>query len=720
MIIRFGSRQVWGLAEETLTRLGTINKMPEGLDSALAESFREQQVPQLLAQTLRERFFIRPDERDDILTSLQRVAPGVERLIIVEADHICEHIFDLLGSAPTSLGEKIDWHADFKTGHRWSPKTYYKRIHPAHYPGGYDIKVPWELSRCQHFARLGQAYWITGDEKYAREFVAQVEDWITSNPWPFGVNWASTMDVAIRVVNWLWGLCFFSKSDSLTEEFLLQLSKSLLIHGHHITGNLEGSPDDPNTGNHYLSNLVGLVYLGICCPYFNEAESWLTVGLRQLWNEMFKQVTPDGVDRERSVAYHRLVTELFLSAILLCQINDIEVPVLVRARLERMLEFIYSYTKPEGTVPIIGDADNGRVHRLAVWEDLGREWTDHRSLLAVGAVLFDRQDFARVAGDQWQEAIWLLGQRCEQKLAQRRFNPCAAPVSDLVSVEPASRAFPDAGIYVMRADSLYLINDAGPVGKNGYGAHAHNDTFSVELSVGGKTMIVDPGTHVYTADYEARNQFRSTLSHNIAMVDGEEINRFSAASLFRMQEDAHPRVLRWSSNSSSDFFEGEHRGYERLSQPVTHQRLIYLDKLARFWILRDYFLGVGSHAFEIFFHFDLGIEIALPSGHPGAIHARHSCGTQLYLAPLFAPHELKVGVDEGWVSKSYGRRTKAPVACYSVGGEVPLELVFGIYPCGDAHSPQVNLVDVVQQLRTAYAIVTKKREAQSGAGSTND
>ena len=107
------------------------------------------------------------------------------------------------------MGEEIDWHIDFKSGHRWNTSTYFKRIQPAAYPGGFDIKVPWELSRCQHFSRLGQAYWLTGDEKYAQEWVAQVSGWIETNPWPYGVNWASTMDVSIRIINWLWGLAFF-------------------------------------------------------------------------------------------------------------------------------------------------------------------------------------------------------------------------------------------------------------------------------------------------------------------------------------------------------------------------------------------------------------------------------------------------------------------------------------------------------------------------------
>jgi hypothetical protein len=91
-------------------------------------------------------------------------------------------VFDLLGSGPCSLTEKIDWHVDFKSGFRWDENSFYMDLHPAKYPGGYDIKVPWELNRCQYFAWLGQAYWLTGDEKYAEEFRSQVEDWITTNP----------------------------------------------------------------------------------------------------------------------------------------------------------------------------------------------------------------------------------------------------------------------------------------------------------------------------------------------------------------------------------------------------------------------------------------------------------------------------------------------------------------------------------------------------------
>ena len=484
------------------------------------------------------------------------------------------------------MGQKIDWHVDFKTGHRWNPKTYYKRIRQATYPGGYDIKVPWELSRCHHFVRLGQAYWIMADEKYAREFVAQVKDWIENNPWPWGINWACTMDVAIRVVNCLWGYHFFKESPSLSDQFRMAFYKSLLIHGRHIWRNLENK--GTSTNNHYLADLVGLIYLGILCPEFKEAAEWREFGLRELWREMPKQVYSDGVTFEASIAYHRLTTELFLSPILLCRFNSIPVPAEVMARLGKMLEFIMYYTKPDGTVPLIGDADNGRLHRLAAWAEPEREWLDHRYLLAIGGVLLRRNDFARAAGDQWQEAVWLLGQEANDFRQE-------IEGQGLLPLQLGSRNFADSGFYVIRDDGLYVIVDAGWNGQGGNGGHAHNDTLSFELYLNGQTWISDPGTYTYAADYAARHRFRSTAMHNTLQVDDEEQNRCVARELFKMSEDARPTVLEWRVSDKEVVLVAEHGGYGRLPSSVVHRRELHLDKVSRQLKTRDFILGTGQH-----------------------------------------------------------------------------------------------------------------------------
>lgn len=620
------------------------------LRAALIPSLQDSQaLLSFLCAGERPCFFIDARQREAVLAAFRHHCPMADTLTLVAANRACDHIFDLLGSGPTRLGDRIDWHKDFKTGHHYNPRQYYANIHPANYPGGHDIKVPWELSRCQHFAWLGQAYWLTSDERYAQEFVAQVTDWIKQNPPKLGVNWTTAMDVAIRAVNWLWGYAFFRLSPSLSDEFILKFHQSLLVHGRHIRANLEWS--ETLTGNHYLSDIVGLLFLGVLCPQFREAAEWRAFALQELWREMPKQFYPDGVSFEASISYHRLAAELFLSAVVLCQLNNIPVPTTVMERLEKMLEFVQHYTRSDGSVPLIGDGDNGRLQRLKVWANPEREWIDHRHLLAIGAVLFDREDFGRAAGDEWEEAIWMWGERASA--FKERLNQSSP-------LDPAlrSRAFPEGGVYIMRDHDKHLIVEAGPNGQNGNGGHAHNDTLSFELYVGGQAWIVDPGTYVYTPDYAARNQFRSSVGHNVVVVDQCEINRIDKRELFSLANDALPILQVWDSSEGREILVAGHTGYQRLKPPLTCRRLFWFDKQAGRWLIRDDVRGEGRHTYQAYFHLapcqaEIDGSLVWLVSRPG------TPGLALYFVGL--PPGSMITCMDGWISTSYGRQTRAPV-----------------------------------------------------------
>lgn len=363
-------------------------------------------------------FFFDPEDRKKIVDTIKKEYPTTITETITSADEVCDHIFDLLGSGKTKLDDEIDWHLDFKSGFRWNPKGYYLGTSKhVTLDDDSDVKVPWELSRCQHFVTLGKAYWYSKEntaqnaerkvdaEKYAREFASQIESWISQNPVELGVNWTCTMDVAIRAVNWIWGYYFFVDSPSLTKEFKIKLFKCLFLHGRHIINNLEFGLV---RGNHYLSDIAGLIYLGILFQETKEGKKWLETGLNALKEEMQFQVYPDGSDFEGSISYHRLVTELFLSTTLLCLKNGISFPQWYMSRLEKMIEFVMYYTKPDGKAPQIGDNDDGRLHILSNYGNWDR--LDHRYLLSIGAALFKRQDFKIAAGEFHEEAFWLLGE----------------------------------------------------------------------------------------------------------------------------------------------------------------------------------------------------------------------------------------------------------------------------------------------------------------------
>lgn len=616
----------------------------EGFRAALTSEFRAEKV---VAEWIRSgqgpTFFIHHSQCNNIVAAIRKHFPELEKTTIAAADRVCEHVFDLLGSGPVQLGEKIDWHVDFKTNHRYNPQAYFADIHPAAYPGGHDIKVPWELSRFQHIPWLGEAYWFTGDEKYAREFVAQVTDWIERNPSEFGVNWTTSMEAAIRLVNWFWGLAFFRGSPTLTDEFLTELAKSFLAHGRHIFRNLERH--DTYTGNHYLADLVGLIFLGSLCPYFKEAENWHKFGMVELWKEMDKQVYPDGVDFEASIGYHRFVTEFFVSAVVLCQLNQLEVSGQVLERLEKMLEFVLHYTKPDGTVPLFGDFDNGRLQRLKVWGEADREWLDHRFLLALGAVIYGRDDFGQGAGDQWEEAVWMLGERA---LTAKE----ALESKSLELLKLPSRSFPVGGIYVMRHGDLYLAVEAGSNGQNGNGGHAHNDTLSFELFAGGQSWIIDPGTYAYSGDFEARNTFRSARYHNGLLVDGREPNQIDKVALFSLPDAISPEVDAWRSTSESDIFSASY-----ISVPSTRvKRTFVLDKQQNCLLIQDEVVSPGQHVLEAYLHCaPARLKVA-----DNVARVEQSNGT-LVVKVLSGAADFLLSEAAGSLSYSYGLQVQAPV-----------------------------------------------------------
>ena len=606
-------------------------------------------------------FFLDPGARCRAVESVWLNYPEAIPATVDAAERICAHRFDLLGSGLTDLGPQIDWHRDFKRGYRWNPRAFSAGLRYGNVIGA-DVKVPWELSRFQHLATLGKAYWLTSDDRYATEFVAQLTHWMAENPPQFGVNWACTMEVAIRAFNWLWGYAFFHDAPQVTPAFRRALAGSLLAHGRHVRQNLERGADGI-TSNHYLANLVGLVGLGLGCPIFRESQPWREFALAETFHEIERQVHADGGDYESSIPYHRLVSEMFLAVAILCRRNDVALPAPFSERLQRMLDFTLWYTKPNGLAPQVGDADDGRLHILAGYQ--GWDPRDHRHLLATGGAFFARQDWLRAAGPKTEESFWLLGTP-----------PCVEPPASKSTV--GSRAFPDSGVYVMREGDLYLLITCGVVGTRGIGNHKHNDLLSFELHVDGQDLIVDPGSYLYTPEPVWRNRFRSTTAHNTVTVDGAEQNRFGGGGLFWLHPDATPRCLAWECTAEGDRFVGEHDGYTRLSPSVIHRREFRLDKRTRRIDVCDRLDGGGRHALVWNFTLAPGVTVRqagerqweIGSGSVRALFRLAEMG------PGEARRKARLEVVEAWVSPRYGVKESARAIRLHLEADLPVDSRF--------------------------------------------
>jgi hypothetical protein len=600
-----GSRQGWAAAR-------LFKKVSQDPESFISEAW----------QKLDTSFFLPQKDFEWIHQQLAIIFPDTHKATLGKAQLSRKHILDVRGSGPFAHGERIDWHRDPLSDYRWEANRFYTQYHPAPYPGGPDITLPWELSRCQHFVTLGQAYWFTGDEKFVGEFKEQLESWLEQNPWPWGVNWAGPMDIAIRAVNWLWAYALMHRSPGLSQSFHLRFFTALVQHGHHIRRNLERS--NFLRTNHYLANLSGLLYLGILLPESSGARQWANFAIRELNKEILSQFYPDGSSFEASTSYHRLSTEMILSCRVLALHNGLDFSPEAVERLEKSVEFMLHMTRPDGTVPLIGDHDNGRLHRLKIWSEPLREWNDFRYLLAIGAVMFQRSDFAQAAGDQWEEAVWLYGKAAlqQRELVLSQTTPKSTNQRTL-----EGKGYPDGGYYIIKNKSLHLLVRAGPNGQNGNGGHAHNDKLSIVVHLDNHNWLIDPGCYTYTRDYLARNYFRSTAAHNTVRVDGTEQNPIPENELFSLPDAAPITRYTFQVEAGSGIFDASHQGYAHLPSPVIHRRKVYAPEIGGWCLLVDKFTGSGQHTMEFFFQTGSNRIVVENNGlnvleHPNDINTR--------------------------------------------------------------------------------------------------
>jgi uncharacterized heparinase superfamily protein len=604
--------------------------------------------------------------------ALKNGAPTSIRPIVEDADSITSHRIRLFENT-VDLGAQIDWHRDATTGEEW-PVNHFTRT-PTRIGGGSDVKFVWELSRFYHFVTLGQAYAITADDRYTKEFLSQLSGWYLQNPPSFGINWTVAMEVAIRAVNLIGALELFRASPMLDAGAISLILKTLLSHGRFIRSHLEASYTA--TSNHYLSDLIGLAVIGLVMPEFNESAGWLKFSLPRLFDEMDKQVLPDGVDYELTTGYHRYVLEVFAILFALMIRQGREIPSRYWDKLAGMFDFVRHYLKPDGTAPLIGDSDDGRLirfhHRRAV---------DHSYLMSIAAVLL--KDSAFKTSDKIDpEAIWWFGP--EARDIYDRLSP---------SGEPGSKAYLDSQIFVQREGALYAIIDCGDNGALGRGSHSHADALSMEVFAYARTLLRDPGTYVYTASDEWRNRFRSTAYHNTVRVDGQDICQISESRLFSLATNPKTTINAWDVSESRDVLDATHEGYTRLPHPLLHRRRILFDKVREFWTVEDRFetLEGGdskhSHVFELIFNFDSGLDVSIDA-------AQRAFGVSEIASIAIVPisgHSFEAEIVERWVSLSYGTKTPSFAIIYRLSSDALFSNTVLLVPYKPGDESRVDIV----------------------------
>src|ERR1700686_2394133 len=331
---------------------------------------------------------------------LRKHLPHGAQDIVAEANEICPHRFRLLGYRDLDYGAEIDWHLDAAHGLH-SPLIPWFKINFLDFAGVGDHKVTWELSRHQHLVTLAKAWLLTNEEAYVQEIVAQWNSWQRANPYPLGVNWASSLEVAFRSLSWIWLLHLLAECVVVPPSFQNDLVRALALNGRHIERYLS-TYFSPNT--HLLGEAVALFFIGTLCPQIPSAEGWKKKGWKIVQEEILRQVRADGVYFEQSLYYHVYAFDFFLHARLLASRNGMEIPSGFDPVIRKMLAVIQALAQT-ALLDGFGDDDGGRVFNPR------RNRAEHMAdPLAIGAALFHDESL-RVGAALTEETIWLFGEQ---------------------------------------------------------------------------------------------------------------------------------------------------------------------------------------------------------------------------------------------------------------------------------------------------------------------
>jgi len=600
------------------------------------------------------RFFFSTEGRDSIVSFLRQHMPETVNSTIQRAEGICRHQFDLLGYERLDYGPEIDWHLDAVSGKHAPLKLWFK-IDYLDYSQVGDVKVIWELNRHQHLVTLAKAYCFTRDERFVEELIRQWYSWRQQNPYPKGVNWASSLEVAFRSISWLWIIHLLQKCSLVSPKFKSDVQQALMLSGRHIERYLS-TYFSPNT--HLLGEGAALFFLGVLCNS-RSAERWKQRGWNIVLAQAERQVQPDGMHFEQSIYYHVYALDLLLHARILAGANRIPIPPKLDCAIERM-HVALSFLGRAGMPPRFGDDDGGRLF------DPGRNGVEHLlDPLATGAVLFGRPDFKAVKPDLVEETVWLLGS--DHATA---FN--AMPITEPQAETVALRS---SGLYLMMSPGKptgRLTIDAGPHGADG-GGHGHADALSIQLAIGGRDVLVDPGTFVYASADNERQMFRSTASHNTLQIDG--VDQAEPAGPFPWQRLPEVRVENWTAGNFFDLLIATQNGYARLADPVIHRRHVFGLK-SHFWLVLDTLEGRGQHHADVLWH--LAPDLRWQLQENSALATWEEGG----LAVLFTDtHVWAPRVQQGWYSPVYGVRKRIEVLAFHNEGALQESIATLLLPC---------------------------------------
>lgn len=498
-----------------------------------------------------------------------------------EAEMTLRGRFNILGTGWIEWGNKngIEWDKDPKSGFKWS-KEYIDEHDYLNTPEGVDIKMCWEMGRMNYLMPLS-IYAVSAIEQIdlvIKKYKEIILGFIKNNPTGRGVNWILPMEAAIRISNIIFSYDILTQiSDSLycDEEFANTISSITWQHMKFIWNNLEKNIVTDVNGNHYYSNIIGLL---LCTSYLHKSsyvKKIYNFAKREFFRETCKQFYLTGGHIEGSSGYFRLVAEMAVIGVALLLSNDEFIPEEVVRRVYENEVFAENLQKPSGRYYVFGDCDSSRFIKSSLhgeWTNSGKmnekyqgfcryvkrygddetylleDVNDLSSLILYTKALFQDVDEANYNIDVMFIKSILGNKTLSKKYEWRNKDNLSIRGEQKDKIDKIRR---DSLIYKKHKEIMierkyikeYLNSEAGVytatmgdtglffyLGCNHALGHSHNDSMHYEYEINGESFYADRGTYTYTGYPQLRNIFRSQNAHNVPryIIEQKEFKGFFA------------------------------------------------------------------------------------------------------------------------------------------------------------------------------------------------
>jgi hypothetical protein len=426
------------------------------------------------------------------------------------------------------------------------------------------------VSRTESWEHVADAYWKTGDEKYAKAWVELLEDFALKNPVPVDAPFGSTLmwrtlDSATRMdVSWPYCYFRFLDSPSFTPEAQWIYLKMMRDHALRLTSGLK---DITRTGNWVTDECDALYTIGALFPELKTSSSWRDAGIDRLTIECNRTVQPDGVESELTPGYHFGALGQFRGPFDLAKLNNLPIPSLFKEKILSMYRSMVIVMQQNGQDVCTNDSWIVNARRSA-------------------------KDGLQIGDDP--VLAW------------------AASGGKAGTPLPDSTCLPYAGFYTMRSgwdwNDMFVFFRGGPPGSG----HEHQDKLEVTLRAWDNDLLIDPGTYTYDKS-NFRRYFIGTAAHDTILVDGKWQHRPN-----NIPPVSTPADCPWVTTPLFDYVAGTYSdGYQEsdyapiefspqkwageLDKTVSHtRRVLYLRPYCV--LVFDQLDGTGNHSFEAHWH----------------------------------------------------------------------------------------------------------------------